>query len=37
MSTPALATRKDLEVVKNQIIVWVAGLLVASGLIQHFF
>ena len=29
--------KKDLEVAKNQIILWVAGLFVASGLIQHFF
>lgn len=32
-----LATKKDLEAAKNQIILWVAGLLAASGLIQHFF
>lgn len=36
-----LATRKDLESTKNQIILWIVtwntGLLVASGLIQHFF
>lgn len=39
-----LATKKDIEMVraeiaqaKNQIILWVAGLFVASGLIQHFF
>ena len=32
-----LATRKDIEIAKNQIILWVAGLFIASGLIQHFF
>jgi|LauGreDrversion4_2_1035121.scaffolds.fasta_scaffold229105_2 hypothetical protein len=32
-----LATKKDLETTKNQIIIWVGGLLFASGLIQHFF
>lgn len=32
-----LATKRDLAETKNQIILWVAGLFVASGLIQHFF
>ena len=39
-----LATKKDIsslelkiEQSKNQIIIWVGGLLFASGLIQHFF
>lgn len=32
-----LATKKDIEIAKNQIILWVSGLFVASGLIQHFF
>lgn len=43
-----LATKKDLEVTKldlqkeisqasNKIILWVAGLFLASGLLQHFF
>ena len=32
-----LVTKKDLETTKNQIIIWVGGLLFASGLIQHFF
>ncbi len=32
-----LATRRDLESTKNQIILWVGGLIMASGLIQHFF
>lgn len=32
-----LATKKDLELAKNQIIIWVAGLFIASGLVQHFF
>lgn len=39
-----LATKKDIEQVKAEIhkskfemVVWVAGLLIASGLIQHFF
>ncbi|MDQ5921876.1 MAG: hypothetical protein QG673_1935 [Pseudomonadota bacterium] len=32
-----MATKKDLEIAKNQIILWVTGLFVASGLIQHFF
>lgn len=35
-----LVTKKDLEVTKNQIVsqivIWVAGLFLASGLIQHF-
>lgn len=31
-----IATKKDLEIAKNQIILWVTGLFVASGLIQHF-
>jgi hypothetical protein len=37
MRTKDLATKKDLEVTKNQIIIWVAGLFFASGLVQHFF
>lgn len=32
-----LATKRDLESAKNQIILWVAGLFLASGLLQHFF
>lgn len=32
-----LATKRDLESTKNQIIIWVGGLIMASGLIQHFF
>lgn len=32
-----LATKRDLESTKNQIILWVGGLIMASGLIQHFF
>ena len=32
-----LATKRDLESTKNQIILWVGGLVMASGLIQHFF
>ena len=39
-----LATKKDIkelelkiESTKNQIILWVGGLVMASGLIQHFF
>ena len=39
-----LATKKDIETVRKEIaessskvIIWVAGLLFASGLIQHFF
>jgi transcription elongation GreA/GreB family factor len=32
-----LATKRDLESTKNQIILWVAGLFIASGLLQHFF
>lgn len=32
-----LATKRDLESSKNQIILWVAGLFIASGLLQHFF
>ena len=32
-----LATKRDLETTKNQIILWVGGLIMASGLIQHFF
>ena len=32
-----LATKKDLEIAKNQIIIWVAGVFIASGLTQHFF
>ncbi len=31
-----LATKRDLESTKNQIILWVAGLFLASGLLQHF-
>ena len=29
--------KKEIAEAKNQIILWVAGLFVASGLIQHFF
>ncbi len=43
-----LATKKDLEIVKlelqkeiansrTQIIIWIGGLVIASGLLQHFF
>ncbi len=36
-----LATKKDLETTKNQLILWIVtwntGLLIASGLLQHFF
>ena len=32
-----LSTKRELAEAKNQIILWVAGLFVASGLIQHFF
>lgn len=37
ISLKDLATKKDVEASKNQVIIWVAGLFVASGLIQHFF
>lgn len=32
-----LSNKRDLESTKNQIILWVAGLFLASGLLQHFF
>ncbi len=34
---PYSSSLKDLETTKNQIIIWIGGLLFASGLIQHFF
>ena len=37
ITTKHFATKKDFETTKNQIIIWVGGLLFASGLIQHFF
>lgn len=48
LHTDELATKKDLDIVKlelqkeivqssSKIILWVAGLLITSGLIQHFF
>ncbi len=37
ISLKDLATKRDLESAKNQIILWVGGLVMASGLIQHFF
>lgn len=37
MNSKDIATKKDLESAKNQIILWVAGLFIASGLLQHFF
>lgn len=37
ISLAKLELEKKIETSKNQIILWVAGLVMANGLIQHFF